>query len=75
MARTAKRKIQILDEGVVVTEDAESIDMTGLGVDVTASNNNATVSVPLKGTGVTTITVAAVAPSNPQVGDLWIDIS
>lgn len=32
MARTAKKKIPIYDEGVLLTEDADSLDFVGAGV-------------------------------------------
>lgn len=42
MARTAKKKIRILDEGIELTDDADSIDFAGSGVTGTVSGRNVT---------------------------------
>ena len=42
MARTAKKKIQILDEGVIIADDVDSLDFTGSGVSGSAINQAVT---------------------------------
>jgi len=75
MARTAKKKIELLDEGISVVEDIDSIDVTGLGADATAVDQDATLDVPFRGVNVTTLTVSATAPTSPTLNDLWVDIT
>jgi len=79
MARTAKKKIPIYDEGVLLTEDADKLDFTGTGV-TGSITGSADVTEDIPGdsfVGVNThkITVSATAPSSPALYDLWVDIS
>lgn len=47
MARTARKKVAIKDEGVVISDDADSVDFTGSGVTGTAADGkNVTENVP-----------------------------
>ena len=43
MARTQRKKIRILDEGVEVTQDVDSLNFLGSSLNVTASQNDVTV--------------------------------
>jgi len=45
MARTAYKKISMSDEGILVTDDVDSIDFAGSGVVVSASGNNVTATI------------------------------
>jgi hypothetical protein len=51
MARTAKKKISILDEGIVLVEDVDSIDFAGAGVTGGAIGNDVTETIPGGGSG------------------------
>lgn len=78
MARTAKKKIPIYDEGVLLVEDADQLDFTGTGVTGSATNANVTEDIPgdsFVGVNTHKITVSATAPSSPALYDLWVDIS
>lgn len=46
MARTAKKKIPIFDDGVLLTDDADSLDFTGSGVSGSVSGRDVTESIP-----------------------------
>ncbi len=78
MARTAKKKIPIYDEGVLLVEDADQLDFAGAGVSGAAVGNNVTETIPGGSAG--TWTIAAVSgtidganvtftlPSTPAAG-------
>lgn len=51
MARTSRKQISIYDEGVLLTDDVDSIDFTGSGVSGSATNDD--VSLAFIGSGVT----------------------
>jgi hypothetical protein len=51
MARTAKKKISIFDDGAVLVEDVDSIDFAGAGVTGTNVNNAVTETIPGGGGG------------------------
>lgn len=50
MSRTAKKKLRILDDGIPLVNDADSIDFTGLGVEGTALGDNVTETIDNDGT-------------------------
>lgn len=54
MARTARKKISIKDEGVVLVDDADSIDFEGAGVSGAAVGNDVTETITAGG-GVGTV--------------------
>lgn len=49
--RTSKKKLKILDEGVVLAEDADSLNFEGLGVTGSVFNNEVTEDIPGGGSG------------------------
>lgn len=51
MARTAKKKIPVYDEGVLLTADADSLNFVGAGVTGSASFNDITETIPGGGAG------------------------
>lgn len=51
MARTAKKKISIYDEGVLLVDDVDSINFTGSGVGGSVIGSAITENIPGSGTG------------------------
>lgn len=52
---TGSAQISILDEGVEITSDVDSINFTGSGVTTTTAGNNVTINIPSAAGGVTSI--------------------
>lgn len=46
MSRTAKKKVRIKDEGIVIADDIDSIDFQGAGVDAIFNDPDAEVDIP-----------------------------
>lgn len=53
MARTTKKSIAIMDEGVVLSADVDSIDFVGSGVSASTVGNNVTANITSGGAGST----------------------
>lgn len=70
MARTAKKKLRILDEGVELVADADSIDFSGAGVAGNFVANDVFEVIPAG----RSITVSSTAPPSPTLNDLWAPI-
>lgn len=50
MARTAKKKLRILDDGILLAEDADSLDFSGSGVEGSVLGNDVTETIDNDGT-------------------------
>jgi len=72
------RPVTIKDEGLSLDNNVASIDFAGAGVIGTALGNEITETIAgavgaITGDGIAKITVGTTQPTNPEIGNLWLD--
>jgi hypothetical protein len=69
---TGSAQISVLDEGLQITSDVDSINFTGSGVTTTTAGNDVTVSIPSAAGGVTSIIGGTAINASSATGNITV---
>ena len=69
---TGSAQISVLDEGIEVTPDVDSINFTGAGVTATTAGNDVTINVPATAGGVTSIIGGTAINASSATGNVTV---
>ena len=69
---TGSAQISVLDEGIEVTPDVDSINFTGAGVTATTAGNDVTINIPATAGGVTSIIGGTAINASSATGNVTV---